>query len=241
MGCSTRFPTLPARNFCRSADRGLARRCGALLAQAVEAEVADWPAGHSDKLTEDGRARLVRHRHLPEREVMTGIGPWRCVVHACAIASAKGWNPSAFHRRFCRPMRAAPKSLEVLILILYLKGISTGAFEEAHAVDQADELLFALKPQSWAELLLDLKRHGLVLDRLPEAERTIGDRQLRPDRVASGPRTALLGALPHRRAAALEHRPRIADPRCSLNFAISSAAMLRELPALRSYRNKLPL
>ena len=24
---------------------------------------------------EDGRARLVRHGHLPEREVMTGIGP----------------------------------------------------------------------------------------------------------------------------------------------------------------------
>ena len=45
---------------------------------------------------------------------------------------------------------------------------------------------------------------------------------------------------PHCRAAALE-RPRVADPRCSLNFAISSAAKLRELPALRSYRNKLPL
>jgi hypothetical protein len=106
-------------------------------------------------------------------------------------------------------MRAAPKSLEVLILILYLKGISTGAFEEAHAVDQADELLFALKPQSWAELLLDLKRHGLVLDRLPEAERTIGDRQLRPDRVASGPRTALLGAQDRQRAEQVAEEPAI--------------------------------
>ena len=32
-------------------------------------------ASHADKLTEDGRQRLVRHGHLPEREVMTGIGP----------------------------------------------------------------------------------------------------------------------------------------------------------------------
>src|SRR6202023_1405738 len=27
-----------------------------------------------DKLTDDGRRRLVRHGHLPEREIMTGIG-----------------------------------------------------------------------------------------------------------------------------------------------------------------------
>ena len=32
-------------------------------------------ASHADNLTEDGRRRLVGHGHLPEREVMTGIGP----------------------------------------------------------------------------------------------------------------------------------------------------------------------
>jgi hypothetical protein len=47
----------------------------ALLAQAVEAEVAALLGCHADKLTDDGRQRLVRHGHLPEREIMTGIGP----------------------------------------------------------------------------------------------------------------------------------------------------------------------
>ena len=47
----------------------------ALLAQAVEAEVAALLAIHGDKLTEDGRHRLVRHGHLPDREIMTDIGP----------------------------------------------------------------------------------------------------------------------------------------------------------------------
>ena len=47
----------------------------ALLAQAVEAEVAALLGNHADKLTEAGRQRLVRHGHLPEREIMTGIGP----------------------------------------------------------------------------------------------------------------------------------------------------------------------
>ncbi len=46
----------------------------ALLAQAVEAEVAEFLARHGELKTEDGRQRVVRHGHLPEREVMTGIG-----------------------------------------------------------------------------------------------------------------------------------------------------------------------
>jgi hypothetical protein len=47
----------------------------ALLTQAVEAEVAAFLDSHADERTEDGRRRLVRHGHLPEREIMTGIGP----------------------------------------------------------------------------------------------------------------------------------------------------------------------
>ena len=46
-----------------------------MLAQAVEAEVVEFLAKHADLRTEDGRQRVVRHGHLPEREVMTGIGP----------------------------------------------------------------------------------------------------------------------------------------------------------------------
>jgi Transposase, Mutator family len=46
----------------------------ALLARTVEAEVAGFLAEHADKRTDDGRQRLVRHGHLPERSIMTGIG-----------------------------------------------------------------------------------------------------------------------------------------------------------------------
>ena len=46
-----------------------------LLAQAIEAEVADYLGQHGDLSTADGRRRLVRHGHLPERGIMTGIGP----------------------------------------------------------------------------------------------------------------------------------------------------------------------
>ncbi len=48
-------------------------RAGArhLIEQAVEAELIALLSAHVDDKTEDGRARLVRHGHLPEREVMT--------------------------------------------------------------------------------------------------------------------------------------------------------------------------
>ena len=47
----------------------------ALLAQAIEAEVADFLAKHADLETPTGLRRVVRHGHLPERQVMAGIGP----------------------------------------------------------------------------------------------------------------------------------------------------------------------
>ncbi|MBE0455842.1 MAG: IS256 family transposase, partial [Roseovarius sp.] len=46
-----------------------------LIEQAIHAELATLMAAFSGERLEDGRARLVRHGHLPEREVMTGIGP----------------------------------------------------------------------------------------------------------------------------------------------------------------------
>src|SRR3979411_2653969 len=47
----------------------------ALLAKAVEAEVADFLCQHAALKTRVGQHRAVRPGHLPEREVMPGIGP----------------------------------------------------------------------------------------------------------------------------------------------------------------------
>src|SRR6516162_2081272 len=62
-------------SFSDSLTEVLRNGARSLLAKAVEAEVASFLAKHADLKTDDGRSRLVRHGHLPEREVMTGIGP----------------------------------------------------------------------------------------------------------------------------------------------------------------------
>ncbi len=46
-----------------------------LLADAVEAEVEAFIAEHAGLTDDEGRRRVVRHGHLPERSVQTGIGP----------------------------------------------------------------------------------------------------------------------------------------------------------------------
>ena len=105
----------------------------ALLAQAVEAEASALLASHADKLTEDGRQRLVRHGHLPEREVMTGIGPVAVRCPRVRDRVGEGSERIRFSSAILPPYARRSKSLEVLIPILYLKGVSTGEFEEALA------------------------------------------------------------------------------------------------------------
>lgn len=106
-----------------------------LLAQAVEAEVAEFLAKHADLKTEDERARVVRHGHLPEREVVTGIGS--VAVRQPRVrdrgAISEGAGRIRFTPAILPPYACRSRSLEVLIPIQYLKGISTGDFEEALA------------------------------------------------------------------------------------------------------------
>src|SRR4051812_24442768 len=106
----------------------------ALLAQAIEAEVAEFLAKHVDLKTAAGLRRVVRHGHLPEREVMTGIGS---VGVRQPRVRDRGAGDGAGRVRFTPtilpPYARRSRSLEVLIPILYLKGLSTGDFEEALA------------------------------------------------------------------------------------------------------------
>jgi putative transposase len=48
-----------------------------LLAHAVESEVSSFIEAHAGERLDDGRARIVRHGHLPERDIQTGIGAVR--------------------------------------------------------------------------------------------------------------------------------------------------------------------
>ena len=72
-----------------------------LIEQAIHAELAALMSAFSGERLPDGRARLVRHGHLPEREVMTGIGPVPVKVPRVRDRGA-GEDKISFTPAFCR-------------------------------------------------------------------------------------------------------------------------------------------
>lgn len=104
-----------------------------LLAQAVEAEVAAFFAAHADLTSEDGRQRLVRHGHLPERTIQTGIGPVKVRQPRLRDRGAAEGEHIRFSPTILPPYARRTSSLDALLPVLYLRGISTGDFQEALA------------------------------------------------------------------------------------------------------------
>ena len=109
-------------------------RAGArkLIEQAIEAEMAALLATFAAEKLADGRARLVRHGTLPEREVLTGIGPVAVKVPRLRDRGTSEDKISFTPSILPRYLRKA-KSVEELLPWLYLKGVSTGDFTEALA------------------------------------------------------------------------------------------------------------
>src|SRR3712207_2925318 len=103
-----------------------------LLKQASEAEVEAFLAAQKELKLPDGRDRVVRHGHGPARTIQTGIGSVE--VKRVKVRDRAG-GPAAERIRFTSALvpRWARRttSLDALLPILYLRGISAGVFQEA--------------------------------------------------------------------------------------------------------------
>jgi putative transposase len=110
----------------------LRRGAQQLLAQAIEAEVADWIDRHQDCRDEQGRRQVVRNGHLPARTITTGVGSVE--VHQPRVHDRRAADGrEKFTSAILPPYLRKTKSVEELIPWLYLKGVSTGDFSEALA------------------------------------------------------------------------------------------------------------
>jgi putative transposase len=106
-----------------------------MLTHAIEAEVAAFLAMHAEEVDGEGRRRLVRHGHAPKRALQTGIGP---IEIRRPRVRDRGANDESNRIRFTSAVLPAylrrAKNIEELLPWLYLKGVSTGQFEDALAV-----------------------------------------------------------------------------------------------------------
>ena len=109
-------------------------RAGArqLLARAVEIEAETFLAAMKDLKLPDGRDRVVRHGHGPTRMIQTGIGPVEVErVKIRDRGAAVGGERVRFTSAILPLWARRTKSLDALLPVLYLRGISTGDFQEA--------------------------------------------------------------------------------------------------------------
>jgi putative transposase len=104
-----------------------------MLMQAVEAEVATFLAAHAALTDDQGRRRLVRNGHAPERSIQTGIGPLAVSRPRVRDRGEDGSEPVRFTSAILPPYLRRARNVEELLPWLYLKGISTGQFAETLA------------------------------------------------------------------------------------------------------------
>lgn len=99
-----------------------------LIAQAVETELESLLKQYADVKTPDGRRAVVRNGHLPKRTVQTGVGDVEVQVPKVRDRSGSGIR---FNSHLLPPYLKRARSLEELIPWLYLRGVSSGDFQEA--------------------------------------------------------------------------------------------------------------
>lgn len=99
-----------------------------LIRQAVEAELAELLAQYADQTDKHGRAAVVRNGYLPQRAVVTGLGP---VAVRVPKVRSRTEERGSFHSSLVPPYVRRAKTLDAALPWLYLKGISTGQMQEA--------------------------------------------------------------------------------------------------------------
>lgn len=99
-----------------------------MIAQAVEAELAGFLDEHNERTDELKRRQIVRNGYLSELAIQTGIGAFPVKVPKVRDRSRSGIQ---FRSELLPPYLRRTRSMEELLPWLYLKGVSTGDFQEA--------------------------------------------------------------------------------------------------------------
>lgn len=99
-----------------------------MLQVAIEEEVQNFILLYQDKKIENGNNMVVRNGYLPERNIQTGIGPVAVKVPRIRDRGEENikFTPSLIPKYMRRTA-----TIDVLLPLLYLKGISTNDFADS--------------------------------------------------------------------------------------------------------------
>ena len=102
-----------------------------LIEQAVETELLVLLEQYANVTDLAGRQAVVRNGYLPEREILTGLGP---VAVRMPKVRDRSQNGIKFNSAIVPPYVRKAQRVEAALPWLYLRGISTGDMQEALSV-----------------------------------------------------------------------------------------------------------
>jgi len=98
-----------------------------MLQEAIEAEVIEYIKRFQDCKNEVNRRAVTRNGYLPERDLLTGIGPIH--LHQPRVRDKR--EGESFSSEILPKYKRKTENIEKLLPELYLRGISTNNFSEA--------------------------------------------------------------------------------------------------------------
>ena len=107
-----------------------------LIESAVSAEFEEYLGAFEGQRLADGRRRVVRNGHLPERRILTGIG---AVDVRVPKARGRSGTPEPFRSSLVPPYVRRSASVDAATPWLYLHGVSTGKMRRAVAALVGEE------------------------------------------------------------------------------------------------------
>lgn len=161
-----------------------------ILQAAIEAEAQELINKYKDQKTDDNKQRLVKNGYLPERNIKTGIGDMPVKVPRVRDR-ADSDEPIVFESNLIPKYMRRTVTIDLMLPILYLKGISTNDFQDAlapmlgeNAKSISPGVISSLKKawysefQEWKKLDLSKKRYvylwadGVYLQARMESEKS---------------------------------------------------------------------
>ena len=152
-----------SENFNDALRERLRQGARQIIAQAVEAELNKFLSQYQELRDESGRQAVVRNGYLPARTITTGVGEVEVQVPKVRDRTKSGIK---FNSLLLPPYLKRSRSVEEVLLWLYLKGISTGDFSEALSAllgpDAKGLSSATISRMSWCAFPSAAKRRGVA-------------------------------------------------------------------------------
>jgi len=140
-----------------------------MLQIAIEQEVTEFVEGYKASRLSDGRSRIVRNGYLPERSIQTGIGNVDVKVPRVRDRQQVASDKVEFRLSWIPKYMRRSSTIDSLLPLLYLKGISTNDFgvvlEPILGKDTANLSLSVISrmKSSWFDEYLQYQKQDLSL------------------------------------------------------------------------------